>query len=88
MDDDRIEGAVRKARGRARDAAGSLTGDAKLQAGGKVDEAVGNLQGRYGQAADVARGTAGDVSQIVRAQPMTALLVAGGVGFLVGLLRG
>jgi uncharacterized protein YjbJ (UPF0337 family) len=88
MDEDRIDGAVRNAAGHAKDAAGGLTGDASLQAEGKVDEALGNLQQRYGQAASVARDTAGDVRTIVRGQPMTALLVAGGIGFLIGLLRG
>ena len=88
MDENRVEGTARNLGGKVQDAVGGLTGDQETQARGKVNQVRGNLQNTYGQAADQARDTAGDIADIVRSQPMTALLVAGGVGFLLGLLRG
>jgi len=55
MDKDRIEGAGKQAKGAIKDAAGKLTGDAKLQAEGKADKLKGKIQNAVGGARDAAR---------------------------------
>jgi uncharacterized protein YjbJ (UPF0337 family) len=55
MDHDRIKGAANQAKGHMKDAAGKLTGDAKLQAEGKADKAKGKIQNAVGGAKDAVR---------------------------------
>ncbi|TCI00814.1 CsbD family protein [Roseococcus sp. SYP-B2431] len=55
MDKDRIEGLGKQAKGAVKDAAGKLTGDAKLQAEGKADKAEGKIQNAVGGAKDAVR---------------------------------
>lgn len=55
MDNDRIQGAADKAKGAVKDAAGKLTGDAKLQAEGKADKAKGTVENAVGSAKDTVR---------------------------------
>ncbi len=73
MDEDRLGGAARSLAGHAKDAAGGLVGDSKLQAEGKADQVAGKVQNQAGQLADV-----------IRDQPITALLISAGIGYLVG----
>jgi len=75
MDTDRITGAARDMAGRAQSAAGDMLGDAKTQA-----------QGVYNQAAGQAQNAMGQVSDLVKDQPLTAALIALGIGFLIGRL--
>lgn len=56
MDRDRIEGAADKTKGRIKEAAGKLTGDAKLEAEGKADKAGGAVKNAIGGAKDALRG--------------------------------
>jgi uncharacterized protein YjbJ (UPF0337 family) len=72
---DRVEGTVREFGGRAQEAVGNLTGDAKTQA-----------QGLYNQAAGQAQQAAGQLSDVVKAQPILASLAALGIGYLLGRL--
>lgn len=58
MDKDRIEGAVEKAKGVAKDIAGKITGDAKLEAEGKAQKAGGTVQNAVGGVKDTVRGKA------------------------------
>jgi len=55
MDKDRIAGAANKAKGAVKDAVGSVTGDEKLKAEGKMDKAKGTAQSTVGGAKDAAR---------------------------------
>jgi uncharacterized protein YjbJ (UPF0337 family) len=55
MDKDRIEGAGKQVKGALKDAAGKVTGDAKLQAEGKADKMEGKVQNAVGGAKDAAR---------------------------------
>jgi uncharacterized protein YjbJ (UPF0337 family) len=55
MDKDRIEGAVKQAKGAVKEAVGKVTGDAKTQAEGKADKAEGKVQNAIGGAKDAAR---------------------------------
>ncbi len=56
MDKNRIEGAADKAKGNVKEAAGKLTGDAKLKAEGKMDKAKGAVKNAIGGAKDAAKG--------------------------------
>ena len=56
MDKDRIDGAVEKAKGSAKEVAGKITGDAKLEAEGKGQKVAGTAQNAVGGAKDALRG--------------------------------
>ena len=45
----------KQARGAIKDAAGKVTGDAKLQADGKLDKAEGKVQSKVGEAKEAVR---------------------------------
>jgi uncharacterized protein YjbJ (UPF0337 family) len=55
MDKEHVKGAADKAKGAVKDAAGALTGDAKLQAEGKLDKAKGALHSAVGDAKDAVK---------------------------------
>jgi uncharacterized protein YjbJ (UPF0337 family) len=55
MDKDRIAGAANQAKGAMKQAAGKITGDAKLQAEGAADKAKGEVQSAVGSAKDTFR---------------------------------
>lgn len=55
MDKQHVKGAMDKAKGAIKDAAGKLTGDAKLQAEGKMDKAKGDARSAAGDIKDAAR---------------------------------
>jgi uncharacterized protein YjbJ (UPF0337 family) len=55
MDKMRVEGVGQKMAGTVKKAAGKLTGDAKLQAEGRADKAVGGIKNAVGGAADALR---------------------------------
>jgi uncharacterized protein YjbJ (UPF0337 family) len=55
MDKDRIKGAANQAKGHMKEAAGKITGDAKLQAEGKADKLKGKIQNAAGGIKDSVR---------------------------------
>jgi uncharacterized protein YjbJ (UPF0337 family) len=55
MDKDRIKGMGDQAKGAVKDAAGKVTGDAKLQAEGKSDKLKGKVENAVGGAKDAVR---------------------------------
>jgi len=55
MDKDRIKGAANQAKGSIKEAAGKMTGDAKLKSEGKADKVAGKIQNAVGGAKDAAR---------------------------------
>jgi uncharacterized protein YjbJ (UPF0337 family) len=55
VDKDRIEGAGKQVKGAIKDAAGKITGDAKLQSEGKADKAEGKIQNAVGGLKDKIR---------------------------------
>ncbi len=82
VDQNEIEGGARELGGKAEELLGNVTGDAKTQAEGKIDQITGRAQRTFGAAADEVRGNVAD-------QPLTALAVVAGVAFIAGfLLRG
>ncbi|MDO9586453.1 MAG: CsbD family protein [Brevundimonas sp.] len=54
-DHDRIEGAARNLGGKAKEAAGKVTGDEKLKAEGKADQISGKIQNAVGGVKDSLR---------------------------------
>ena len=55
MDREHVKGAADKAKGAVKDAAGEITGDAKLQSEGKIDKAKGAAHNAAGDLKDAAR---------------------------------
>ena len=55
MNKDRIEGIAKEAKGSIKEAAGKVTGDAKLQAEGKADKVEGKVQNAVGGVKDAAK---------------------------------
>jgi uncharacterized protein YjbJ (UPF0337 family) len=91
MDENRIEGTARNFGGKVQEGFGRITGDAKNQAEGALNQAAGAAQDLYGQGADKARQTARTLDSVLRdtieTQPYTSALVALGVGWLLGRLH-
>lgn len=55
MDRDRVEGAAKNLGGKAKEAAGKLTGDEKLKAEGRAEQMEGKVQNAIGGAKDALR---------------------------------
>ena len=56
MDEDRIDGALKKVGGDIKEAAGKLFGDTKLETEGKADKVEGRVQNTVGGVKDTVRG--------------------------------
>ena len=91
MDENRIEGTARNLSGKAQEAFGKVTGDARKRTDGLVNQAAGAAQDLYGQAADTARETATTFERSLRhtieTQPYFSALVALGIGWLLGRMH-
>lgn len=70
-----IQGTAREIGGRVQEKAGKYMGDSKTQA-----------EGLYNQAAGQAQQTMGQVTEMVKDQPLTAAIVALGIGYIIGRL--
>ncbi|ASW01175.1 CsbD family protein [Paraburkholderia aromaticivorans] len=79
MNSNQFEGSVKDAAGKVQDAVGGLTGKVDLQAEGKVRQLAGKAQAKYGDSVD-------QVAETARSNPIGALLIAAGVGFLLARL--
>ena len=84
MDQNRFEGAAREAAGKVEEAVGDFTGDADTRIRGKIDQAAGKIQKNYGSAMQDVEEFAARLRQRTREQPMTALLAAALLGYLIG----
>lgn len=100
MDENRVEGVARTIGGKVESGIGNLTGDQKMQAEGVVDKVGGKAQRMYGNAKDSVRDVAGDygsglldqveeygdmLAEKVDERPITSMLIAVGIGFLVAM---
>jgi uncharacterized protein YjbJ (UPF0337 family) len=56
MDKDRMKGSATNMGGKAKEAAGNLTGDSKLKSEGKMDQAKGKVQNAVGGIKDAIKG--------------------------------
>jgi uncharacterized protein YjbJ (UPF0337 family) len=95
MNEDRVVGTARNIGGQAQEGFGRITGDAKSQVEGVINQAAGAAQDLYGQAKE----TASDAAQVVRKsavdaedyvrhtieqRPYTTAFVALCVGWFIG----
>jgi uncharacterized protein YjbJ (UPF0337 family) len=91
VDEKRIEGTARNLGGKSQEAWGNVTGNARTQAEGAINQVAGAAQDLYGQAADTARETASSFEKTLRrtieTQPYTSALVALGIGWLLGRIH-
>src|SRR5262245_38604402 len=55
MDNDRLAGSAKQAKGKVKESWGKITGDAKTETEGKADQAEGRVQNAVGGAKDAAR---------------------------------
>jgi uncharacterized protein YjbJ (UPF0337 family) len=55
MDRDRVEGAAKNLKGKVKEAAGKVTGDAKLKSEGRADQVAGKVQNAVGGVKDAIR---------------------------------
>ena len=72
---EKFEGMARDMGGRAQETVGEAIGDTRMQA-----------QGMYNQAAGQAQEQVARLSEVIRDQPLTAALVALGLGYILGRL--
>lgn len=79
MNRDGIRDSVNEAVGRARDAAGDALNSGRAKLKGDLRQAASRTQGAYGEALETLESTA-------REQPLPALALALGIGFIIGLL--
>jgi uncharacterized protein YjbJ (UPF0337 family) len=56
MDKDRIEGSAAEIKGKIKEVAGKVLGDAKLESEGKADQAAGKVQNAVGGIKDTLKG--------------------------------
>ena len=56
MDKDRIKGSAEQAKGKFKETAGKVTGDAKTEAEGKADQVKGKVKNTVGGLKDTVRG--------------------------------
>lgn len=84
MVEDQVEGTAKEYMGKAQSAAGDMLGDSNTQVKGKMNEAAGKLQSAYGDVADQAGDIAAELGERIKSQPLVAVLIAGGLGYLLG----
>jgi len=95
MDEDRIVGTARNLGGKAQEGLGRVTGDAKTQAEGVINQAAGAAQDLYGQAKDGASDATAAVRQgaievedyvrhTIEKRPYTVAVAALCLGWLLG----
>ncbi len=91
MDENRLEGKARNLGGKVQETFGKLTDDARTQAEGLANQAADAAQDLYGQASEAARDTASSFEKALRrtieTQPYTSVLVALGIGWLLGRMH-
>lgn len=95
MDQNRPAGTVRNIAGKVEQGLGQVTGDAKTQAEGVMNQAAGAVQDAYGKTVDAAMEGAEKVKdaaveghdflrKFIENNPHTATAVALGIGLLIG----
>jgi uncharacterized protein YjbJ (UPF0337 family) len=86
MSGNQFEGTARTMAGRVEDAVGGLTGDTATQVRGKVRQAAGQAQSAMGDAQNAIGDAAESVRDFAAEQPLGAVLLAAGIGFIAGML--
>ena len=86
VNENRIEGAARNFGGKIEDAVGGLTGDTETQLRGKRDQFAGTMQNSFGSVLDEAGDWIDSVLENTKSNPLTALLIAGTIGYMLRVL--
>ncbi|MFC7477501.1 CsbD family protein [Dankookia sp. GCM10030260] len=86
MNSENLEGAARGIVGKAQESFGEVTGDAGHRAEGVARQVAGRAQEAYGDVKQAADQAAHQVGRAVKDQPVVSLLVAGVIGYALGLL--
>ena len=84
VDQNEVEGTAKEYMGKAQGAAGDMLGDTDTSVRGRVNEAAGKLQSGYGQVADQAGDIASELGERIKSQPLVAVGIAVGLGYLLG----
>jgi uncharacterized protein YjbJ (UPF0337 family) len=91
VDENRFEGTARNLGGKAQEAWGNATGNARTQVEGAINQAAGTAQDLYGQTADNLRETASaferSLRRTIETQPYFSAFVALGIGWLLGRMH-
>ncbi|GAJ28675.1 CsbD family protein [Acidomonas methanolica] len=82
----KAEGLLDEAKGRVKDAVGGLTGDAGLQASGKVDQLSGMAQQEFADLYEDAESRLEMATAFVQDRPLLALGIVAVIGTLIGAL--
>ena len=86
MDQDQVEGTLNQAAGTVQGKVGDMLGDSKSQIEARARAMAGQVQERYGAAAGQVRDAAASVTERITEQPLIAVAIAVGIGFLLGRL--
>ncbi|MBL6081548.1 CsbD family protein [Belnapia sp. T18] len=86
MNSDNLEGAARGVAGKAQEVFGEVTGSGSQRAEGVARQVAGQAQEVYGDVRKGAEAAASQVGHVVKQQPAIALLVAGVIGYALGVL--
>jgi len=86
MNEDILSGTASNLGGKVEQAAGSMTGDAKLQGQGKIDEVKGQVQAGFGRAKDNLRSTIDTLSDQARTAASGVQTQAGNAGESIGAM--
>ena len=97
MDENRMSGTARNGGGKVQEAVGKFTGDNKMEARGKVNQAAGDMEDLYGQAKDAASDVAQSVQhsakiaddlfrRSIEERPYTTAVAALAIGWVIGRL--
>jgi uncharacterized protein YjbJ (UPF0337 family) len=95
MTDDRIAGTFRNVGGKVQEGVGKVTGDARTEMKGVMNQAAGAVQDAYGKTVDAAMDGAhavkeaalqghDSVRRFVEHNPYTAAAIALGIGLVIG----
>lgn len=84
MNQEQLQAAARELGGKIKEGVGTITGDAKTRVQGQMDQAAGQFQNNYGAAMQDLQDFADRLRQRTIEQPMTALLAAAALGYLIG----
>jgi ElaB/YqjD/DUF883 family membrane-anchored ribosome-binding protein len=81
-----IENSARNTAGKIQDAVNDMAGDAATKLRNGVNRTADRMQDRAAVAADEMRGLGDQLAVSVKEQPLMSLLIAGGIGIVLGFL--
>src|SRR5579885_359408 len=84
VDRNYVEGAMENVAGKVEEGAGYLTGSPGARLEGKARQVAGNAQSALGRAKDTMAKSSEEMRSAARRSPMSALLIAGVIGFALG----